>query len=130
MVLRLQNPRLIPNRSFIEDLRYEAVEGAAANDLPGSVPEQLKQERWERFMAKQQAISGERLRQRIGQSIAVIIDEVNDQSAVGRCYGDAPEIDGSVHIKGEGNLAPGDIVTVHIDKSDEYDLWGTLETAL
>lgn len=110
--------------------RYEAVEGAAANDLPGCVPEEVKQERWERFMAKQQAISGERLRQRIGQSIDVIIDEVNDQSAVGRSYGDAPEVDGSVHIAGAGNLAPGDIVTVQIDKSDEYDLWGTLETAL
>jgi len=110
--------------------RYEAVEGAAANDLPGAVPEQLTQERWERFMAKQQAISGERLQQRIGQSIDVIIDEVNDQGALGRSYGDAPEIDGSVHIAGAGNLALGDIVTVHIDKSDEYDLWGTLETAL
>jgi len=110
--------------------RYEAVEGAAANDLPGAVPEQLTQERWERFMAKQQAISGERLQQRIGQSIDVIIDEVNDQGALGRSYGDAPEIDGSVYIKGGGHLAPGDIVTVHIDKSDEYDLWGTLETAL
>ena len=110
--------------------RYEAVEGAAANELPGLVPEPLKQERWERFMEMQQTISRERLRQRIGQSIDVIIDEVNDQGAIGRSYGDAPEIDGSVYIEGEGNLAPGDIVTVRIDKSDEYDLWGILETAL
>jgi ribosomal protein S12 methylthiotransferase len=110
--------------------RYEAVEGAAANELPGSVPESLKQERWERFMEMQQTISRERLRQRIGQSVDVIIDEVNDQGAIARSYGDAPEIDGSVYIEGEGNLAPGDIVTVRIDKSDEYDLWGTLETAL
>ncbi len=104
--------------------KYEPVEGAAANDLPNPVAEELKQERWERFMAVQAEISAEKLRDRVGMEMAVLIDDVTHEGAVGRTYADAPEIDGQVHLAGATDLSPGDMVMAHIDKSDDYDLHG------
>ena len=106
--------------------KYEAVAGAAANALPGAVPEAVKEERWHRFMATQQEVSGEILSTRVGRTIPVLIDEVDADGARGRSQWDAPEIDGSVFLEGEGaaNLKPGDVVSAQIIGSDEYDLWG------
>ena len=108
--------------------KYEPVAGAAANELPGAVPEEVKQERWERFMAAQQTISAARLESKIGRTLDVLIDEVTPDGAVGRSYADAPEIDGNVFLDGETALDPGDMVKVTIDHAEEYDLWGTLAT--
>lgn len=104
--------------------KYEPVSGAKANDLPGAVPEEVKEERWHRFMQLQQKISAEKLKKKVGRTIPVIIDEMNaDGGFLGRSQGDAPEIDGNVHVTGKG-LKQGDIVQVKISKSDEYDLFG------
>lgn len=105
--------------------QYSPVEGAKANDLPDHVPDDIKQERYDRFMQLQQAISTERLKQKVGQTLQVLIDEVDDEGAIGRSFADAPEIDGNVYLNGEQSLKPGDLVTVLIEHSDEYDLWGT-----
>ena len=104
--------------------RYSAVEGARANELPGQVPEPVKQERWERFMAAQQQISAERLQQKIGTTLQVLIDEVDEEGAIGRSYADAPEIDGNVYLNDQFGMRPGDIVKATITHADEYDLWG------
>lgn len=107
--------------------KYEAVEGAAANELPDPVPEDVKQDRWNRFMEVSQRISSEKLRRRIGLEMAVLIDEVDDEGgAIGRTYADAPEIDGLVHLRGAEGLSPGDMVMAHIDDSDDYDLYATV----
>ncbi|MBC3767195.1 30S ribosomal protein S12 methylthiotransferase RimO [Neptunicella marina] len=103
---------------------YSDVEGAKANDLPDPVPEEIKQQRLERFMLKQQAISAAKLQARIGLEYQVIIDEVTPEGAVGRCYTDAPEIDGKVYLTDEFNVQPGDLVWVEMMHADEYDLWG------
>jgi len=103
--------------------QYSPVEGAPANALPDAVPDEVKQERWERFMAHQQAISAARLQRRVGTEIDVLIDTVDeDGDAVGRSSADAPEIDGCVYVAGE-DLAPGDRVRVRVTGADEYDLW-------
>jgi len=102
--------------------RYEPVTGARANELPGAVPDEIKEERWHRLMATQQAISAQRLQAKIGQRIEVIIDEAGDSEAVGRSSGDAPEIDGKVLVTG-GNLAAGDIITAIVEEAGPYDLW-------
>jgi ribosomal protein S12 methylthiotransferase len=104
--------------------RYEPVAGAPANDLPGAVPDEVKQERWERFMAAQQKISEARLQSKIGRVIPVIVDEVDDEGAIARSYADAPEIDGNVFLEDETEVNPGDIVEVMIEDASEYDLWG------
>jgi ribosomal protein S12 methylthiotransferase len=107
--------------------KYEAVEGAVANELPDPVPEDVKQDRWNRFMAVSQKISAEKLKARIGLEMAVLIDAVDDDGgAMGRTYADAPEIDGQVHLTGAAGLAPGDMVMAHIDDADEYDLFATV----
>jgi ribosomal protein S12 methylthiotransferase len=103
--------------------KYEAVAGAKANDLPGAVPEEVKEERWHRFMAAQQEVSGEVLATRVGRTIPVLIDEVDEDGATGRSQWDAPEIDGSVHLDGITGVAPGDIVEATVTEADEYDLW-------
>ncbi len=103
--------------------QYSAVDGAPANALDGAVPEEVKQERWERFMAHQQAISTARLAQKIGKEIDVLIDEVDEDGAVGRSSADAPEIDGNVFVSSEHALKAGDLVRVRVTDSDEYDLW-------
>ncbi|UAA40217.1 30S ribosomal protein S12 methylthiotransferase RimO [Paraneptunicella aestuarii] len=105
--------------------KYSDVEGAKANDLPDPVPEEIKQERYERFMEKQQAISAAKLQKRIGCIMMVLIDEVDDEGAIGRTYADAPEIDGMVYLNGDMEVNPGDFVEVLIEHADEYDLWGT-----
>jgi ribosomal protein S12 methylthiotransferase len=103
--------------------KYEAVEGAKANDLAGAVPEEVKEERWHRFMAAQKDVSAELLRGKIGSVIEVLIDEVDDEGAVGRSRWDAPEIDGSVFLNGECAAKPGDIVRANVVAADDYDLW-------
>jgi ribosomal protein S12 methylthiotransferase len=106
--------------------QYSPVEGARANDIPGIVPDDIKQQRFERFMEKQQTISTARLAKKVGTKQAVIIDEVDEEGAIGRSMADAPEIDGLVYLNDEFDVAPGDIVEVTITHSDEYDLWGEI----
>jgi ribosomal protein S12 methylthiotransferase len=103
--------------------KYEDVAGAAANDLPGHVPDEVKEERWHRFMAAQQAISARKLERRIGATIEVLVDEVGEEGAIGRTYADAPEIDGSVHLVDADGLAPGMLIAALVEDADEYDLW-------
>ena len=106
--------------------QYSPVEGAPANDLDlDVVPDDVKQDRWDRFMAHQQAISTARLQLKVGKEMDVLIDEVDDQGAVARCYADAPEIDGSVFIASTA-VSPGDRVRVRIVDADEYDMWAEL----
>ncbi|MFW3572565.1 30S ribosomal protein S12 methylthiotransferase RimO [Kosakonia cowanii] len=105
--------------------KYSPVEGATANELADQVPEEMKEERWNRFMQLQQRISAERLQEKIGREILVMIDEVDEEGAIGRSMADAPEIDGAVYLNGETNVKPGDIVRVKVENADEYDLWGT-----
>ncbi|MDE3240095.1 MAG: 30S ribosomal protein S12 methylthiotransferase RimO [Paracoccaceae bacterium] len=104
---------------------YENVAGARSNDLPDHVPEEVKQDRYARFMEKAQAISEAKLAAKIGQRIEVIVDEVDAEGATCRTKADAPEIDGNLFIdEGFEDLTPGDIVTVEVDEAGEYDLWG------
>jgi ribosomal protein S12 methylthiotransferase len=105
--------------------QYSPVEGAPANELADSVPDEIKQDRWDRFMAHQQAISAARLQNRVGRDIEVLIDEVDEQGAIGRCFYDAPEIDGSVFVEADRPLRPGDKVMCRVTEADEYDLWAT-----
>ena len=102
---------------------YEPVDGAVANDLPGAVPEDVKQERWHRLMAMQQEISRELLAARVGRTIPVIIDEVDEEGAIGRSHWDAPDIDGSVFLNGATALKQGEIIQAKVVHADEYDLW-------
>ncbi|NND83179.1 MAG: 30S ribosomal protein S12 methylthiotransferase RimO [Gammaproteobacteria bacterium] len=104
---------------------YSPVEGAAANALPDPVEEDIKQQRLERFMRTQAKISSARLRQKVGRTMQIIIDEVDAEGAIGRSKADAPEIDGVVYLNGETDHQPGDFVEVTISASDEHDLWGT-----
>jgi ribosomal protein S12 methylthiotransferase len=103
--------------------RYEPVEGAAANALPGAVPEEVKEERWHRFMAVQQEISREVLASRVGREIEILIDEVDGEGAIGRSAWDAPEIDGSVFLNGETGRTAGDLVRARVVHADAYDVW-------
>ncbi len=105
--------------------RYENVSSADSSALADHVPEEVKQERWQRFMETQQAISTERLKRKIGQVMPVILDEVSGKSAVGRSAAAAPEIDGVVHVTLKGRALPGSIIPVRIDASDAYDLIAT-----
>ncbi len=109
--------------------QYSPVDGATANDLPDPVPDEIKQERWERFMETQQRISAHRLQQRIGQQLEVLIDVVDDEGAIGRSYADAPEIDGKVYLDGITDLQPGDALLVDIVGADDYDLWAVPSAA-
>ncbi|MFZ5744065.1 MAG: 30S ribosomal protein S12 methylthiotransferase RimO [Pseudomonadota bacterium] len=113
--------------------RFEPVAGAAANDLPGAVPEEVKEERYARIMAKTAAISAAKLQAKIGRTLPVIIDVVGepdedgDIGATGRSQADAPEIDGAVHLREvPASLQPGDIVQVTIEDADEHDLFGAI----
>ncbi|HEV3373560.1 MAG TPA: 30S ribosomal protein S12 methylthiotransferase RimO, partial [Xanthobacteraceae bacterium] len=105
--------------------RYEPVKGATANDLAAPVPAEVKEERWHRLMVHQQAISKRRLKRKLGTRQQVIIDAVGPTLAKGRSKGDAPEIDGSVHVKSHRPLRVGEIATVKIERTDDYDLHGT-----
>jgi ribosomal protein S12 methylthiotransferase len=127
--------------------RFEPVEGAAANALPDHVPEEIKEERYQRVMQLTARISAEKLAARVGKTIEVLIDRVDDVApqgegpdkghfdaphpehhhdigATGRSKADAPEIDGEVHLRDAGGLKQGDIVQVRIEDSDEHDLYG------
>ncbi len=104
---------------------YSPVAGAAANDLPGAIADEVKQDRHERFMRRQQQISARRLAARVGSRMTVMIEDTGDDGAVARSYADAPEIDGVVHIAGGGPFAPGDFCDVEITAADEYDLYAS-----
>ncbi|TVR08586.1 MAG: 30S ribosomal protein S12 methylthiotransferase RimO [Salinarimonadaceae bacterium] len=104
--------------------KYEAVAGAPANAIDGAVTEEVKEERWRRFMAAQQEISARLLQRRVGRTIDVMIDEVGPSVATGRSVWDAPEIDGAVYVAADPGLAPGEIVKVRVERADEYDLHG------
>ena len=103
--------------------QYSPVAGAAANDLPDPVPEEVKAERLERLMALQARISAEKLAERVGRIETVLVDEVTEDGAIARSYGDAPEIDGVVVIEGGRDLRPGRFVKVAITGSGDHDLW-------
>jgi ribosomal protein S12 methylthiotransferase len=105
--------------------RFEPVEGASANDLPGAVPEEVKEERYARIMEKTAAISAAKLQAKVGRTLEVIIDAVDEEGgATGRSQADAPEIDGEVFLRDAGHLEQGDIVRVEIEDADEHDLYG------
>ena len=104
--------------------KYENVDGAGANALGSHVADEVKEERYARLMQHQQQISTALLAARIGQTIEVIVDEVDEEGAIARSSWDAPEIDGSVYLNGELSLSPGDRLKVVIEHADEYDLWG------
>ena len=104
--------------------QYSAVEGAAANELDGAVSEDVKEERWHRFMQCQAEISEQKLENRVGQILQVMVDEKEGDEIIGRSYADAPEIDGNVFIQSKSELNLGDIIKVKIESAGEYDLWG------
>ncbi len=106
--------------------QYSPVEGAAANDLDNHVPEELKQERWERFMETQQEISTQKLQAKIGQKLEVLVDEANAEGIVARSAADAPEIDGNVFLEPDPRVEAGDFIQVKIHDADEYDLYGAV----
>ena len=118
--------------TFIQEARlervgcftYSPVDGAKANDIEGQIPEEVKAERYDRFMALQAQISQEKLAERVGKTLPVIIDEVNADGAVGRTQYDAPEIDGLIYLNNEFSVKPGDIIQAEVTHSDDYDLWG------
>ena len=95
----------------------------------GVVPDEVKAERWHRFMAAQQAVSAKLTAARVGRTIDVIVDEVDEEGAIGRSKWDAPEIDGSVFLDGAAGVKPGDIVQARVTHADEYDLWAVVEEA-
>lgn len=105
---------------------YSPVEGAAANALPGALPDEVREERRDRFMALQSEISYERMRAKIGTVQPVIIDECEDEDgvAIGRTTADAPEIDGIIYVTTDSHLEPGDIVNVRVTDNQDYDLIG------
>jgi len=103
--------------------KYSPVKGASANALPNPIPEDIKQQRWDQFMALQQQISQQKLQDKVGKTIEILIDEVNSEGAVGRSSADAPEIDGKVYLDGVTDLSPGDFVEAQVTAADEYDLW-------
>ena len=105
---------------------YSAVEGASANQLPDHVDEDIKQERLQRFMERQASISTARLKQKIGTDQRVLVDAVSESGAVARSSADAPEIDGLVYIEEHGGIQTGEFVDVHIDATDEHDMWGSI----
>ncbi len=119
---------------FLEDAQldrvgcfaYSPVEGAAANALSHPLPQEVREERRARFMAIQEKISTRRLQQKIGRTLAVLIDESGEKGAVGRSSADAPEIDGVVHINKSKGLKPGDLVQVRVTRSDAHDLYGEI----
>jgi len=107
--------------------QYENVEGARSNALPDHVPDEVKAERWDRFMEKAQAISEQKLEAKVGQRMQVLVDSVEDDGATCRTTADAPEIDGNLFIdEGFENLQPGDMVEVIVDEASDFDLWGQI----
>ena len=107
--------------------KFSPVEGAPATEMADQVPEDVKEERFHRFMQLQQEISAERLKQKIGQTLDVIVDEIDGEGIIGRTKADAPEVDGLVYIENLSGapVKVGEFIKVTITHSDEYDLWGT-----
>ena len=107
--------------------KFSPVEGAPATEMADQVPEEVKEERFHRFMQLQQEISAERLKQKIGQTLDVIVDEIDDEGIIGRTKADAPEVDGLVYIENLSGtpVKVGEFIKVTITYSDEYDLWGS-----
>ncbi|MEP4676322.1 MAG: 30S ribosomal protein S12 methylthiotransferase RimO, partial [Lentilitoribacter sp.] len=104
--------------------QYENVEGARSNTLPDHIPDEIKTDRWNRFMEKAQAISEAKLAAKVGQRQTVIVDEVEADTLTCRSKADAPEIDGNVFLdEWHGDVQPGDLIEVEIDEATEYDLW-------
>ena len=111
--------------------QYENVAGARSNALPDHVAPEVKQERWERFMEKAQAISEAKLAAKVGQTLQVIVDAVDEDGATCRTKADAPEIDGNLFIDEDfEGLNPGDMVTVTVEEAGEYDLWGRVSAGI
>ncbi|MBU0801003.1 MAG: radical SAM protein, partial [Alphaproteobacteria bacterium] len=108
--------------------KYEPVKGAPANELPGAVPLEVQQDRWNRFMEVQQEISAAKLQAKIGTTVSCIIDAVDGEGgADARSMADAPEVDGKVFLRDVDAAAqPGDYVTVTVEDADEYDLFGVV----
>ena len=106
--------------------KYEPVAGATSNALENPVPDEIKTARWNALMARQQKISAQRLKRKVGTRQQVIIDEVGPTVSKGRSKADAPQIDGSVYVTSRRPLKVGDIVTAKIDRADQYDLHGTV----
>ena len=105
--------------------QYENVAGARSNDLPNHVPDDVKQDRWNRFMEKSQAISEAKLAAKVGKVLEVIVDDIDAEGATCRTWADAPEIDGNLFIdEGFEGLSVGDVLKVEVDEASEYDLWG------
>jgi ribosomal protein S12 methylthiotransferase len=106
--------------------KYEPVAGAVANELGDPVPDEIKEQRWHRFMQKQQAISVRRMKRKVGTRQEIIIDEVGPSVAMGRSKADAPDIDGTVYVASRRPLKVGEIATVKIERAEAYDLHGTV----
>ena len=102
---------------------YSAVDGAAANALPGPVPEDVKQERRAPFMTLQEEVSAQRLQRRVGSTLAVLVDDVKADDAIARSSADAPEIDGVVHVAPDPGLRAGEFATVRVTRAGTHDLW-------
>ena len=107
--------------------KFSPVEGAPATEMADQVPEDVKEERFHRFMQLQQEISANRLKQKIGKTLDVLVDEIDDEGIIGRSKADAPEVDGLVYVDNLSgiNVKVGDVIKVTITNSDEYDLWGS-----
>ncbi|MBS6000576.1 MAG: 30S ribosomal protein S12 methylthiotransferase RimO [Haemophilus haemolyticus] len=107
--------------------KFSPVEGAPATDMADQVPEDVKEERFHRFMQLQQEISANRLKQKIGKTLDVLVDEIDEDGIIGRSKADAPEVDGLVYVDNLSgiNVKVGDVIKVTITNSDEYDLWGS-----
>ena len=107
--------------------KFSPVEGAPATEMADQVPEDVKEERFHRFMQLQQEISSNRLKQKIGKTLDVLVDEIDEEGIIGRSKADAPEVDGLVYVDNLSgiNVKVGDVIKVTITNSDEYDLWGS-----
>ena len=118
---------LVALNSALGCFKFSPVEGAVATEMADQVPEDVTEERFHRFMQLQQEISAQRLQQKIGKTLAVIVDEIDDEGIIGRSMADAPEIDGVVYVDNlsEMEVTVGQIISVTITNADEYDLWGT-----
>jgi ribosomal protein S12 methylthiotransferase len=106
--------------------QYSPVEGASANTLPGAVPDAVKEERHQRFMEKQAQISAAKLQRKIGQTLEVLVDEIDEDGVIARSWADAPEIDGRVYVEGVARPLPGQRIRVEVTDADEYDLYARL----
>ena len=107
--------------------KFSPVEGAPATEMADQIPEDVKEERFHRFMQLQQEISANRLKQKIGKTLDVLVDEIDEEGIIGRSKADAPEVDGLVYVDNLSgiNVKAGDVIKVTITNSDEYDLWGS-----